>query len=413
MFLQVQQTKAFTSQPVKPCNMKPSIIFLLLAACLFIFFSCTKTGMGGGGMPSAYTSDVAGGGGSDGSTGDTIHPSGVLTAGEWNDNDHWDFWLNLMANDTFSMAQQTWGFACTARWNFMVKDANNNPVSDAVITIKQDNNVYWVCRTNKFGTARFLPVYVAKQPITQLTWQVSYNGNDYTAGDFSHNTDNINCTLPVAATQKDAVDIMLVVDATGSMGDEIEYLKDELYDVLNRTEAQLSYADLRYSAVFYRDYGSGDEYVTRPHEFTSNKNEIVQFVTEQSADGGGDFPEAVDKALETAMQQQWSADAKARIMFLILDAPPHETPESLDLVQASIQKAAEKGITIIPIAASGIDKPTEFLLRFMSITTNGTYTFLTNDSGVGNDHITPTVGPYTVEYLNNLMVRLITKYAGR
>jgi hypothetical protein len=84
----------------------------------------------------------------------------------------------------------------------------------------------------------------------------------------------------------------------------------------------------------------------------------------------------------------------------------------MDIVRSKIKEAAEKGIMLIPIAASGTDKTTEFLLRYMAIATNGTYTFLTNHSGIGNAHITPTIGNYKVEYLNNLMVRIISKYAG-
>ena len=57
-----------------------------------------------------------------------------------------------------------------------------------------------------------------------------------------------------------------------------------------------------------------------------------------------------------------------------------------------------------------MDKNTEFMLRFFSIPTGGTYVFITNDSGVGNDHIAATVGEYQVEHLNDLMVRLINKY---
>jgi len=51
------------------------------------------------------------------------------------------------------------------------------------------------------------------------------------------------------------------------------------------------------------------------------------------------------------------------------------------------------------------------MMRFISIATNGTYVFITNDSGIGNSHLSPTVGKYDVEYLNNLMVRLIKKYS--
>ena len=50
-------------------------------------------------------------------------------------------------------------------------------------------------------------------------------------------------------------------------------------------------------------------------------------------------------------------------------------------------------------------------MRFFSITTNSTYVFITNDSGIGNDHLIASVGEYQVENLNDLMVRIITKYS--
>lgn len=108
---------------------------------------------------------------------------------------------------------------------------------------------------------------------------------------------------------------------------------------------------------------------------------------------------------------QWSDLAKTKIAFLLLDAPPHYHQQIIEDINGSIKKAAEKGVKIIPITASGIDKETEFLMRFLSISTNGTYVFITNDSGIGNDHIEPSIGEYEVEYLNDLMVRLINKYS--
>jgi hypothetical protein len=104
-------------------------------------------------------------------------------------------------------------------------------------------------------------------------------------------------------------------------------------------------------------------------------------------------------------------NAVGKILFLILDAPPHHTPESIRRLGKSVQAAAKKGIKIIPITASGIDKETEFLMRSFAIHTNGTYVFITDHSGIGNEHLEPTVGEYEVEYLNNLMVRLIIKYS--
>jgi hypothetical protein len=116
--------------------------------------------------------------------------------------------------------------------------------------------------------------------------------------------------------------------------------------------------------------------------------------------------------LEKAVNElQWSANAKTRLLFLVLDAPPHYEDPIIKNIQASVGIATGKGIKIIPITASGIDKKTEFLMRFLSISTNGTYVFITGHSGIGNSHLEASVGPYQVEFLNNLMVRLINKYA--
>ena len=117
-------------------------------------------------------------------------------------------------------------------------------------------------------------------------------------------------------------------------------------------------------------------------------------------------------ALEkTIGELQWSDNCKTRIVFIVLDAPPHYEKDVLKSIYSSIAQAQEKGIRIIPITASGIDKETEILMRFLAISTNGTYVFITNHSSIGNDQLEPSVGEYQVEFLNDLMVRLINKYA--
>ena len=81
-------------------------------------------------------------------------------------------------------------------------------------------------------------------------------------------------------------------------------------------------------------------------------------------------------------------------------------------MQKSIEKMSMIGIRLIPVASSGVDTETEFLLRSWATMTGGTYTFLTNHSGVGNDHLEPTIGEYEVEKLNDLMIRVINEYCG-
>ena len=191
------------------------------------------------------------------------------------------------------------------------------------------------------------------------------------------------------------VDIAFVVDATASMGDEIQYLQAELRDVMAKAKDSLASTTINLGSVFYRD--AGDAYVTRTTNLSTNMQQTMDFIGHQQAGGGGDFPEAVEQALAVAMDDlSWTSQAKARLLFLILDAPPHENPQVLASLQQSIRKAAAKGIRIIPITASGIDKSTEYLMRSMALATNGTEVFLTDDSGVGNAHIKPTTDKFDV-----------------
>ncbi|SCY83782.1 hypothetical protein [Alkaliphilus peptidifermentans] len=141
---------------------------------------------------------------------------------------------------------------------------------------------------------------------------------------------------------------------------------------------------------------------------------MIKQLNKQYADGGGDYEEAVEEALKDAIENhQWSSNARARLLFLVLDAPPHHTANNVKTLHNVITKAAADGIRIIPVASSGVDKDTEALLRFFSISTGGTYVFLTNHSGIGNDHIEPTVGDYKVEFLNDLLVRVINEYTSK
>jgi von Willebrand factor type A domain len=384
---------------------------LIFAFTILFFSSCEKSNLGAEEKYSLASGISLGAGGtSSGGGGNNTPPtSGVLTAGEWNDLENWAFWKNLMLNDTFNAYQTRWGFKHNEKWEFIVKDANAQLLSNALIQIKTGATVLCSGRTNKYGSLHILPFAFNNTPTT-ADYTVEYNNIQIATGTLITANRLITVSVPAsAATVLNNVDVMFVVDATGSMGDEITYLKNELLDVLNRADNQIQ-GTMRFSSVFYRDFG--DAYVTKASAFTTTKSTIVDFVKAQAADGGGDYPEAVEEALKTAMQQSWSANAKAKILFLIADAPAHETEQILSTLKNQIKEAASRGIMIIPVAASGVDKSTEFLFRFMAQSTNSTYTFLTNNSGIGNNHITATVGPYQVEFLNNLMVRLISKYGG-
>ena len=205
-----------------------------------------------------------------------------------------------------------------------------------------------------------------------------------------------------------ALDVGFLVDATGSMGDEMTFLQSELKDIVRRVRAMEPDLDIRVSVVFYRD--RGDAFITKSLPFTRRVDEAVSFIASTTADGGGDYPEDMNAGLEAMMRQGWSRDAVPQMLFLLADAPPQQYAGADYTYHEAIQDAAAKGIAIFPVAASGVDKPTEFLFRAMAVMTGGKYVFLTDDSGVGEPHEEPDISGYTVEKLNDLMVREIRSY---
>ena len=214
---------------------------------------------------------------------------------------------------------------------------------------------------------------------------------------------------PVArASARSALDLGFLVDATGSMGDEMNFLQTELRDIVTRVHDAEPEVDIRISIVFYRD--RGDEFVTRTLPFTRSVDSAVAFLGATGADGGGDFPEDMNAGLAEMMRQDWSRDVAPRMLFVVGDAPPQLYQDERYTYREAIRDANGDRIAIYPVAASGIDQPTEYLFRAMAAMTGGKYIFLTDDSGVGNSHEKPDITGYEVEKLNELMVREIRKY---
>ena len=92
--------------------------------------------------------------------------------------------------------------------------------------------------------------------------------------------------------------------------------------------------------------------------------------------------------------------------------PAHyDRPEVMERINALAKTAAAKGIRIVPLACSGTEKNTECFLRALALATNGTYTFLTNHSGIGSDHLEASTDSYPLEFLNNLLTRIAIQYA--
>lgn len=339
--------------------------------------------------------------------------AGQLTAGEWNDLSEWKLFGNLVNGLEADTAKKVWQF-----WNFqrleVIVTANGKAVSDADVRLKDGKETVWKARTNTKGRAYVYSGLFDKNNVQHSTLTVQVE-----SGQVSKTTQEVKISgqSPIkveleslGAELSDNVDIMFVVDTTGSMEDELNYLGAELKDVVKRVSDEHGNGlDMQISANFYRD--KNDDYIVKPYPFTKDMNKVIDQFTKQKAEGGGDYPEAVDQALRDAIHEhKWSKEARARLLFLVLDAPPHDDPQIIDEIKQLTEDAAAEGIRIIPIASSGVSIDTEYLLRFMAVATGGTYLFLTDDSGIGDEHLEPAVGKYEVKLLNNLLVEVINRY---
>lgn len=200
----------------------------------------------------------------------------------------------------------------------------------------------------------------------------------------------------------DKVDLLLTFDATGSMGDEMRYLKAEFEAIVEEISLRHPHIDMRHGLIVYRD--KGDEYVVKDFPFTEDIKRFQDTLNLQKATGGGDMPEAMHTALQRGLTLDWREDA-LKINLLVADAPPHDNKiyETWDAGIAS----RNLGIQIVPLAGSGVDKTAEFMMRNMAHITKGRYLFLTDDSGIGNAHAEPTVDCYVVTHLDGLVTRVL------
>ncbi|MFT3663695.1 vWA domain-containing protein [Piscinibacter sp.] len=235
--------------------------------------------------------------------------------------------------------------------------------------------------------------------------------------------------------QRARLDLVFLVDATGSMGDEIAKLKASMRAMAQQIAQLPGQPDICWGLVAYRD--RGDAFLTRTHDFTDDLAAFQGVLARVQAGGGGDTPEALNEALhETVHRLSWRADA-ARMVVLVADAPPHldyggcmEPPEAEGFgpprgqrpgsgrpgacpqYDIDMQAALAKGIKLFAVGASGLDPVGEYVYRQIAQYTAGRFVFLTYkdaaDPGSGPGTQTPhDVRGYSVQTLDRLIVKLV------
>lgn len=150
------------------------------------------------------------------------------------------------------------------------------------------------------------------------------------------------------------LDVVFTIDATGSMGDEIEVVKTQIWDIANKLMAGKPSPDIRFGLVFYQD--RGDSFLVKKTELTRNVDAVHDELMAISAGGGGDWREHVGRGLHESLNLNWDRNPNvSRLLYLVGDAPGHDDYNDGYSIDAALTRAQQIGVTINVIGCSGLD----------------------------------------------------------
>lgn len=354
----------------------------------------------------------------EGTVGDTTRPRpqgqpAALKAGERDDNETFTEYLDYLATYQ-GMAAHT--VDVSERSIITVLDTNQRPILNALVKIYAGDTEVFQARTYAGGKTIFLPRVRNVSENAQEFRIVAEYGNETTEKTVPRdNMQAVELSLGQAATPDTVnLDILFLLDTTGSMSDELGHIQETIDSIAQRIDAFTPRPNLRFGLVAYRD--RGDDYVTRSYDLTPDIATFRKQLNSFSADGGGDTPESLSEALHEAVQNiSWSDENAIRLVFLVADAGPHlDYAQDYDYITET-QQAVTQGIKIYPIAASNTDSFAEYVFRQLAQQTLAHFIFLTYQSGESagtpGEDTTLEAGdqPYTVERLDDLIVQVVQR----
>ncbi|MGH9901204.1 MAG: vWA domain-containing protein [Pyrinomonadaceae bacterium] len=192
-------------------------------------------------------------------------------------------------------------------------------------------------------------------------------------------------TPPVVTGDKPALEMVFVLDTTGSMSGLIEGAKQRIWGIVNEVMQQPARPSVRVGLVAYRD--RGDAYVTQVLPLTDDLDKVYSTLMDYRAEGGGDTPEDVRRALADGVNRAgWSQPRKggpqvAQILFLVGDAPPHDDYQDEPDTLATTKQAIERGMIVNTIQC-GAQTDTARVWQTIARSGEGQYFAIAQDGGV-------------------------------
>lgn len=335
----------------------------------------------------------------------TLDQNSRLTAGEVDDNAQWDDYLLYLRDYSGAFVERV---NVGERHQIWVQDGQERPLVGQEVNITANGEPVTTLRTHSDGRVYFFPrVY----PVQADEYRVDVMGQSFIIPANGSQREWF-VTLPESEGGGETavnLDILFLIDATGSMADEINQLKENIRAISAQIDALPSRPDVRFGMVTYRD--QGDAYLTNVTDFTPNVEEFAADLAQVYADGGGDYPEDLNQALSDAIHRsEWRVNDTVSLIFLVADAPPHLDYGQQNHYAVEMFQAAQRGIKIYPIASSGLDSQGEYIFRQLAQVTGGRFIFLTYGAAGPGSTGTETefeVSDYTVSSLDALVVKIV------
>lgn len=186
---------------------------------------------------------------------------------------------------------------------------------------------------------------------------------------------------PVVVDKRDTLEMVFVLDTTGSMGGLIEGAKQRIWGIINEVMQKPSKPRVRVGLVAYRD--NGDEYVTRILPITEDLDKAYTTLMDYQANGGGDTPENVRKALAEGVRNAGWSNPKAglaQIVFLVGDAPPQNYEQEPDVLVTTAE-AVRKNMIVNTIQCGDLAETTS-IWQTIARRGEGKYFAIAQDGGV-------------------------------
>ncbi|MCW5792284.1 MAG: VWA domain-containing protein [Polyangiaceae bacterium] len=293
-----------------------------------------------------------------------------IRAGEWDDNANYRDYLEYQ-----SKASPKTRIDVSRRRFLVVRDAAWKPIPNCEVKVTDASKKSVTLTTMTSGRAILFPRAHDLEGSRLEAVASCLGASKRVSFDLVDVDGAVVLELPVVRRlpERQVFDVAFVLDTTGSMGEEIQAMKSTLEQVAQLISKLNITA--RVGLVEYRD--RGDEYLTRTHPMTTDVRGFSQRVSAIRANGGGDMPEHVNEGLRVALTKlSWSERSLGRLVFLIGDAPPQLDYEQDTPFTDSTKRAAERGIQLYTIAASGMDDLGQAAWRQMAMFTGGTNLFI-------------------------------------